>query len=319
MNKLSKIISVGLLGLATSLISWADEPVEDVSACQNIKLAETGWADISATTAMVSVVAEGLGYEVSAPIISVPIAFTSVAKGKVDAFLGYWSPSMDGIAAPFIKDKTIIIPEKANLEGAKYTLAVPAYTYDAGLQSFKDIAKFKKDLNAQIFGIEAGNDGNLLIQKMIKENLFNLSDFKLRESSEAAMLSQVKRAVTAKKPIVFLAWEPHPMNSQIELKYLADGDEVFGPNYGSAKVFTIISPEFQKRCPTEANLISQIRFTVQMESELMTEILENKVPAKKAAKEYLKKHPEVLNHWLVGIKSTKGEDGKVAVEKYLAQ
>lgn len=319
MNKLSKIISVGLLGLATSLVSWADEPVEDVLACQNIKLAETGWADISATTAMVSVVAEGLGYEVSAPIISVPIAFTSVAKGKVDAFLGYWSPSMDGIAAPFVKDKTIIVPEKANLEGAKYTLAVPTYTYEAGLQSFKDIAKFKKDLNAQIYGIEAGNDGNLLIQTMIKDNLFNLSDFKLRESSEAAMISQVKRAVKANKPIVFLAWEPHPMNSQIELKYLADGDEVFGPNYGSAKVFTIISPEFQKRCPAEANLISQIRFTVEMESELMTEILENKVPAKKTAKEYLKKHPEVLKQWLVGIKSTNGEDGKVAVEKYLAQ
>ena len=319
MNKLSKIISVGLLGLATSLVSWADEPVEDVLACQNIKLAETGWADISATTAMVSVVAEGLGYEVSAPIISVPIAFTSVAKGKVDAFLGYWSPSMDGIAAPFVKDKTIIVPEKANLEGAKYTLAVPTYTYEAGLQSFKDIAKFKKDLNAQIYGIEAGNDGNLLIQTMIKDNLFNLSDFKLRESSEAAMISQVKRAVKANKPIVFLAWEPHPMNSQIELKYLADGDEVFGPNYGSAKVFTIISPEFQKRCPAEANLISQIRFTVEMESELMTEILENKVPAKKTAKEYLNKHPEVLKQWLVGIKSTNGEDGKVAVEKYLAQ
>ncbi|UYZ84761.1 choline ABC transporter substrate-binding protein [Entomomonas sp. E2T0] len=319
MNKLSKIICVGLLGLATSLVSWADEPVEDILACQNIKLAETGWADISATTAMVSVVAEGLGYEVSAPIISVPIAFTSVAKGKVDAFLGYWSPSMDGIAAPFVKDKTIIIPEKANLEGAKYTLAVPAYTYEAGLQSFKDIAKFKKDLNAQIYGIEAGNDGNLLIQKMIKDNLFNLSDFKLRESSEAAMISQVKRAVKANKPIVFLAWEPHPMNSQVELKYLADGDEVFGPNYGSAKVFTIISPEFQKRCPAEANLISQIRFTVEMESELMTEILENKVPAKKAAKEYLKKHPEVLKQWLVGIKSTNGEDGKVAIDKYLAQ
>lgn len=319
MNKLSKIISVGLLGLATSLVSWADEPVEDVLACQNIKLAETGWADISATTAMVSVVAEGLGYEVSAPIISVPIAFTSVAKGKVDAFLGYWSPSMDGIAAPFVKDKTIIIPEKANLEGAKYTLAVPAYTYDAGLQSFKDIAKFKKDLNAQIYGIEAGNDGNLLIQTMIKDNLFNLSDFKLRESSEAAMISQVKRAVKAKKPIVFLAWEPHPMNSQIELKYLTDGDEVFGPNYGSAKVFTIISPEFQKRCPAESNLISQIRFTVEMESELMTEILENKVPAKKAAKEYLKKHPEVLKQWLVGIKSASGGDGKAAIEKYIAQ
>lgn len=318
MNKFNKMICAGLLGAMVSFPALAENTTMPV-ACSQIKLAETGWADINATTAMVSVVAEGLGYKVSAPIISVPIAFTSVSKGKIDAFLGYWSPSMDSIAAPFIQDKSIVIPEKANLEGAKYTLAVPRYTYDAGLQSFNDIAKFKKELNASIYGIEAGNDGNLLIQKMIKENLYNLSDFKLRESSEAAMLSQVKRAVKAKKPIVFLGWEPHPMNTQIDMKYLAGGEEVFGPNYGSAKVLTIISSDFNQRCPVETSLLSQIQFTVAIENELMLDILEKKIPAKEAAKRYLKAHPELLDQWLAGIKSVDGVDGKEAVEKYLAQ
>lgn len=315
MNKFNKLVCAGLLGLASTLPVFAQQ----TTACQSIKLAETGWADISATTNLVTVVAEGLGYKVTAPIISVPIAFTSVAGGKIDAFLGYWSPSMDSIAAPFIKNKTIIVPEQANLEGAKYTLAVPTYAYEAGLQSYSDIAKFKKELNGQIYGIEAGNDGNMLLQKMIKDNLYNLNDFKLKESSEAAMLSQVKRAVKAKKPIVFLAWEPHPMNNQIDFKYLSGGDDVFGPNYGSAKVFTIISPEFAARCPAEADLISRIRFTVAMEGEIMTDILENKIPAKKAAKAWLKKHPEVLDGWLADIKTVNGEDGKAAVEKYLAE
>lgn len=312
------MICAGLLGVMTSIPALAEEPITP-AACSQIRLAETGWADINATTAMVAVVAEGLGYKVSAPIISVPIAFTSVSKGKIDAFLGYWSPSMDSIATPFIKDKSIVIPEKANLEGAKYTLAVPTYTYEAGLQSFNDIAKFKKELNGHIYGIEAGNDGNLLIQKMINENLYNLSDFKLRESSEAAMLSQVKRAVKAKKPIVFLGWEPHPMNTQIDMKYLTGGEDVFGPNYGSAKVLTIISGDFTKRCPVETSLLSQIQFTVAMENELMLDILEKKMPAKEAAKKYLKAHPELLDQWLAGVKSVNGEDGKVAVEKYLAQ
>lgn len=316
MNKLSKVLCAGLLGLASSLV-WADGVSDD--SCHSLKIAEGGWADINATTAAATVVAEGLGYEVNSPIISVPIAFASVSKGKVDAFFGYWSPTMDSIAEPFVQNKTIVIPEKANLEGAKYTLAVPAYVYEAGLKSFADIAKFKKELNGQIYGVEAGNDGNLLIQKMIDKNLFDLGDFKLRESSEAAMLSQVSRAVKANKPIVFLGWEPHPMNNQIKMKYLEGGDKVFGPNYGSAKVYTIISSDFVKRCPVEAKLISQIRFNVEMENELMTDILENKIPAKVAAKAYLQKHPELLNTWLAGIKSLDGENGVTAVKQYLAK
>lgn len=312
------MLCTGLLGLTTSLFVFADESQLSTS-CQSIKLAESGWADISATTAMVSVVAEGLGLSVSVPTISVPIAFTSVSRGKIDAFLGYWSPTMDTLAAPYIADKTIIVPEKANLEGAKYTLAVPTYAYDAGLKSFSDIAKFKKELNGQIFGVEAGNDGNMLIDKMITENLFDLGGFKLRESSEAAMLSQVQRAVKAKKPIVFLGWEPHPMNRQIDMKYLEGGDEVFGANYGSAKVFTLISSDFQKRCPAEAKLVSQIRFTVDMENELMADILESKVPAKVAAKTYLQKHPDLLKTWLAGIKDVNGEEGVTVVKKSLAK
>ncbi|AZS51476.1 choline ABC transporter substrate-binding protein [Entomomonas moraniae] len=312
------MLCTGLLGLTTSLFVFADESQLSTS-CQSIKLAESGWADISATTAMVSVVAEGLGLNVSVPTISVPIAFTSVSRGKIDAFLGYWSPTMDTLAAPYIADKTIIVPEKANLEGAKYTLAVPTYAYDAGLKSFSDIAKFKKELNGQIFGVEAGNDGNMLIDKMITENLFDLGGFKLRESSEAAMLSQVQRAVKAKKPIVFLGWEPHPMNRQIDMKYLEGGDEVFGANYGSAKVFTLISSDFQKRCPAEAKLVSQIRFTVDMENALMADILENKVPAKVAAKAYLQKHPDLLKTWLAGIKDVNGEEGVTVVKKSLAK
>lgn len=318
MRKLRTMLCTGLLGLTTSLFVFADESQLSTS-CQSIKLAESGWADISATTAMVSVVAEGLGLNVSVPTISVPIAFTSVSRGKIDAFLGYWSPTMDTLAAPYISDKTIIVPEKANLEGAKYTLAVPTYAYDAGLKSFSDIAKFKKELNGQIFGVEAGNDGNMLIDKMITENLFDLGGFKLRESSEAAMLSQVQRAVKAQKPIVFLGWEPHPMNRQIDMKYLEGGDEVFGANYGSAKVFTLISSDFQKRCPAEAKLVSQIRFTVDMENELMADILESKVPAKVAAKTYLQKHPDLLKTWLAGIKDVNGEEGVTVVKKSLAK
>ena len=49
-----------------------------------------------------------------------------------------------------------------NLEGAKYTLATNAKNASAGLMNFADIAKFRNELDAKIYGIESGNDGNRL-------------------------------------------------------------------------------------------------------------------------------------------------------------
>ena len=94
----------------------------------------------------------------------------------------------------------------ANLTGAKYTLAVPAYAYAAGLKDFKDIpAASDLELNDSIYGIEPGNDGNRHVLDMLKQNQFGLGGFKLIESSEQGMLAQVERSYHDKKPIVFLA------------------------------------------------------------------------------------------------------------------
>jgi len=54
-----------------------------------------------------------------------------------------------------------------NFTGAKYTLAVPAYTYESGLRTFADLHLFACQLNHSIYGIEPGNDGNPLVLGML--------------------------------------------------------------------------------------------------------------------------------------------------------
>ena len=58
------------------------------------------------------------------------------------------------------------------------------------------------------------------------------------QGSEAGMLSQVARATRGEDWIVFLGWEPHPMNANHDITYLSGGDDWFGPNYGGATVYT---------------------------------------------------------------------------------
>lgn len=225
MKMIKTTAAIGLLSCALTQGAMAAEP----ASCKQVRFAEIGWADIAATTGVAMTLVEGLGYQPRKIMASVPIAFTGVKSGQVDVFLGYWAPSMDSVIEPFLKDDGVKVLPKANLEGAKYTLAVPTYAAEAGLKSFQDIAKFKDQLGGKIYGIEPGNDGNLLIDGMIKNNQFDLGDFRMVESSEAGMLVQVSRAIRKKEPVVFLGWAPHPMNTQHDITYLSGGDDVFWP------------------------------------------------------------------------------------------
>ena len=88
-------------------------------------------------------------------------------------YSGDWQPSLAADRQPFLDDGSIEVIA-ANLDGAKYTLAVPKYLADEGLQDFSDIAKFKDALGGKIYGIEPGNDGNRIIQTMIDKDDFGL-------------------------------------------------------------------------------------------------------------------------------------------------
>ncbi len=241
----------------------------DSDACKTVRFSDVGWTDITSTTAMASRILTALGYTPKTTVLAVPVTYESMKNKDIDVFLGNWQPTMESIRAPYIADKSVDLIAKPNLEGAKYTLAVPTYTFDAGLKSFADIAKFKDHLGGQIYGIEPGNDGNKLIQEMIDKGTFGLKDFKVVESSEQGMLAEVDRATRDNKPIVFLGWEPHPMNSKYKMSYLAGGDDVFGPDYGGATVYTNTRAGYVGECPNAGKFITNLTFSLPMENEVM--------------------------------------------------
>jgi glycine betaine/proline transport system substrate-binding protein len=300
------------LGVAAAAAQAAEPGV-----CRTVRFADVGWTDIAATTGLASTLFTGLGYQPTKTIASVPITFAGIKSKQIDVFLGYWAPTMDPIITPFVKAGQIKVLPTPNLTGAKYTLAVPDYVYSGGLKSFADIQKYADKLKGRIYGIEPGNDGNALIKKMIDGNQFGLGKFKLVESSEAGMLVEVSRAIREKQWIVFLGWDPHPMNVQMKLDYLSGGDDVFGPNYGEAKVFTATPPDYAARCPNAAKLVSNLQFTTAIENHVMVPIM-NKEDANKAGLEWLKANPQVLDRWLAGVKTFDGKDGLAAVRAYLA-
>ncbi|MCC2687708.1 MAG: choX [Rhizobiaceae bacterium] len=311
---LVKSLAAGL-GLAV-LLSPAAGFAADPASCKAVRFADVGWTDITATTATASVILEALGYAPEVQVLSVPVTYTSLSNKDIDVFLGNWMPTMEADIKPYLEDKTVETIG-VNLEGAKYTLAVPQHTHDAGLKDFADIAKFKDKLDGKIYGIEAGNDGNRLILDMISADKFDLSGFELVESSEAGMLSAVQKAAGSKEDVVFLGWEPHPMNANIEMEYLSGGDEVFGPNFGGATVHTNVRAGYVTECPNVGKLVSNLRFSLEMENEIMGAILNDGADPKAAATAWLKEHPETVAPWLEGVTTFDGGDAAAAVKAAL--
>ncbi|MDQ7080545.1 MAG: choline ABC transporter substrate-binding protein [Paracoccaceae bacterium] len=301
------------LGAALAVAATIASPGLAAGSCDKVTFSDVGWTDITATTAATTEVLKALGYETSIKVLSVPVTYASMAKGDVDVFLGNWMPTMADIIKPY-QDKGQVDVVGVNLEGAKYTLATNSYGAALGIHDFADIAKFKDQLGGKIYGIEPGNDGNALILKMIETNAFGLKGFTLKESSEQGMLAQVARADKKKQPIIFLGWEPHPMNANFKMTYLTGGDDWFGPNLGGATVYTNTRAGYVNECPNVGALLKNLKFTLAMENEIMGAILDDGEDPAKAAVAWIKAHPSVLDGWLKGVKTKSGGNGLAAVK-----
>jgi glycine betaine/proline transport system substrate-binding protein len=269
-------------------------------------MSDVGWTDVTSTTALAAEILQSIGYQPSITVLSVPVTFTSLQNRDVDVFLGNWMPSQEADRKRYLDDGSIEVLG-ANLSGAKYTLAVPSYTYESGLRDFNDIQRFAVALNHSIYGIEAGNDGNRLVLSMLEQNLYGLHDFHLVESSEQGMLAQVERATKAKQPVVFLAWEPHPMNMRFDLRYLSGGDAVFGANYGGAVIYTVTRKGYAAECPNVGRLLRNLKFSVRGEGEVMDAILNRHETASLAASSWLRSNPASVKAWLDGVLTFEGK------------
>ena len=284
--------------------------------CDSVSFSDVGWTDITSTTAATTLVLEALGYETDVKLLSVPVTYKSMENGDIDIFLGNWMPTMEADIAPY-RDAGTVDTVAVNLEGAKYTLATNATGAALGILDFGDIAAQNEALEGKIYGIEPGNDGNRLIIDMIDTDAFGLNGFEVVESSEQGMLAQVRRSNDRDEPVVFLGWEPHPMNANFELTYLTGGDDYFGPDLGGATVYTNTRAGYVDECPNVGKLLQSLTFTLAMENEIMGAILNDNADPQDAAGAWLKANPGVLEAWLDGVSTMDGGDAMAAVHSAL--
>ncbi|WP_209426300.1 choline ABC transporter substrate-binding protein [Pararhodobacter sp. SW119] len=297
-----------LIAATTALTLSSLPALASEHECATVRFSDVGWTDITATTAVATTILDALGYDAQVLVLSVPVTYTSMANNDIDVFLGNWMPTMEADIAPY-REEGSVDTVRRNLAGAKYTLAANAAAAELGIADFADIAAHHDALNGQIYGIEPGNDGNRLIIDMIQANAFGLGDFQVVESSEQGMLSQVARSERRDEPVIFLGWEPHPMNANYEMVYLTGGDDWFGPDLGGAEVYTNTRAGYVEECPNVGQFLQNLEFTLAMENEIMAMILDDGMDPDDAARAWLSDNPAVLDAWLDGVTLRDGSAG----------
>lgn len=281
------------------------------TSCQMVRLSDLGWTDIAFTNATAEILLKAMGYEVTQTLLGLDVTYVSLQSNQIDVFQGNWRPVQDDQYKAYFDDGSVEVLG-TNLEGAKFTLAVPDYVADAGVKTFDDLAAHAEEFGSSIYAIEPGSNQPLL--DMVAADHHGLKDWKIVESSEAGMLSQVARMVPDNKWVVFLGWAPHPMNINYKLTYLSGGDAEYGPNFGGATVRSISRKGYAAECPNVAKLFGNLKFDVDYESYGMQKIMGDGQTPADAAKAMLMAEPARLDKWLDGVTTLAGEPALPAVK-----
>ena len=88
----------GALLACASVCGAASATQLDGDACRTVRLADVGWTDVTATTALFGALLTRLGYQPEVTVLSVPVTFASMKNKDIDVFLGNWMPTQEAIA-----------------------------------------------------------------------------------------------------------------------------------------------------------------------------------------------------------------------------
>ncbi|MGD7010030.1 glycine betaine ABC transporter substrate-binding protein [Metabacillus sp. 84] len=232
--KLAVILSL----LFTLVLASCSSPLGDSK--KKIKIGMINWIDNISTAYLWKVLLEEKGYNVEMMELDKAANWTGVARGDIDIQGNVWLPITD---KPFYdKYKEDVELHDEWYKGTQLGIAVPSYLKD--VNSLEDLNTVKDKFGGKVYGIDPGSSLMQLTGKMKTD--YSL-DYTIVESSEAAMLVELKKAYDNQKPIAVTLWSPHWIFSDMDLKYLKDPKESYGKpdniQYMTRKGFSKEHPE----------------------------------------------------------------------------
>jgi glycine betaine/proline transport system substrate-binding protein len=167
--------------------------------------------------------------------------------------------------------------------------------------------KLGPQINYTITGIDAGAGIMASTQNALHKYPLADNKWQLQTSSTAAMTSTLAKAIKYKQPIVVTGWQPHWMFKKFPLKFLKDPKNVYG---SSEQIHTIARKGLAKDNPGAYQILKQFHWTPAEMSDVMLQTNAG-VDPKKAADDFIKKNPSLVQKWTKGAAHGHGQNIKL--------
>lgn len=300
-------------GLAVVLAAVLQVPVAVAeSKKDNVTMGVPAWPGVEIKSAVVQQILEPLGYEVAVEKASAPIIYRGLADGSVDINMSAWSPGQRSSFGPYVEEgKVLELAE--NLRGATAGFAVPDFVYEAGLQSDTQITEYAEKFDRTVYCIDPGSGANEVVKKAIENDIYGMGDWEIVASSTSGMLAQVKKEIRDEGWVMFCGWRPHWMNVIHDMKYLEDPEDLWGPNGGESRVYTLATDEFPNVNPELTTFFKRFQVDSSVQSEWIYQYAYKEREAEAVAQEWIAGNMDTVEPWLEGVATANGDDAVQAL------
>lgn len=272
-----------------------------VAGCSNgensqdkITIAYPDGVEAVAITSFAEVLLHEHGYtHVEKNFLEVGLLWASLSNGGIDLYLDAWLPVTQESYWQKYGNKL----EKLGVLNPNGTsgLVVPSYVE---IDSVTELNEHVDLFEGKIYGLGAGSGTNAKTLEMIEA--YGLQ-FEQLNTSEAAMLAELRRSISQEKPVIITGWTPHYMWSKYDLKMLKDPKEIFPKE----RMEIIARGGFSADHPDIAKVMSRFQLTDDELNELINtiEAIDEHEAEMIGARQFYEKYRDKFDAWFEGIET----------------
>jgi glycine betaine/proline transport system substrate-binding protein len=284
-----------------------------------IKLAVNPWTGSAVNANVAKVVLESkLGTKVDLVPLDENVAWAGLDSGDLDANLEIWPSGHTADFDTYITQKKSVVDIGLLGPHAKIGWYVPTFV----IKDHPELATwegFKNPDTAKLFATAAsGSEGQFLMgdpsyvsyDEQIIKNLSLPLKF-IVAGSEAAEITAIKQAVADKKPVLLQFWQPHWLQSQVDLTEvklpevsdackasLAAADGKYACDYPVDELYKVANAKLATKNKAAFDFLSKFQLTTDQQNAIAAMVDGDKKAPDAAAKEWVAANPDIVAAWL---------------------
>jgi glycine betaine/proline transport system substrate-binding protein len=286
---------------------------------EGITLAVNPWTGSAVNANVAKIVLES---QVGTPVELVEIdenaTWPGMDSGDIDAVLEVWPSGHTDDYANYVEGKKSV--EDLGLLGpiAKIGWYVPSFVVDehpelATWEGFKDPELAKLFATA-----ETGDKGQFLMGDpsyvSYDEQIIKNLDLPLQfvvAGSEAAEVTAIQQAVDEQKPLLFYFWQPHWLQSRVDLTEVKlpdvtdaclaaaeSNDGTYDCDYPPDDLYKAASVKLEDKNPAAYEFIKKFQLTIDQQNEIAALVDSDGMTPADAAQQWVDENPDVVQGWL---------------------